>query len=241
MEWTNVHDIMLCREIMVIEPYTAKPRRTQRGPLWKSIADNLNSLAEPKFNVTQRAVRDRFKLIGEKFKKKIAAEERASGIDPEMSELDILLEDILAKEESSNEEHLGDMAERKKKEETDKENAEDMRFKAMENLRETQKRKEDCGGKERNVKRRSKGSEAVQYLRDRMERDNRLKEQELELKKRDVEKDERRQSLEDTKHNDMVNMMQLQQQQMQRMQMSFVQAQQQQNTLFMALIEKLSK
>ena len=32
----------------------------------------------------------------------------------------------------------------------------------------------------------------------------------------------------------MVSMMQLQQQQMQRMQMSFVQAQQQQNTLFMA-------
>ena len=163
MEWTNVYDIMFCREIMVIEPYTAKPRRTQCGPLWKSIADNLYSLAEPKFNVTQRAVRDRFKLIGENFKKKIAAEERASGIDPKMSELDILLENILAKEETSNEEHLGNMAEKNKKDETDKENAKDMRFKAMANLRETQKRKKDCGGTERNVERINKGSDAVQY------------------------------------------------------------------------------
>ena len=86
-----------------------------------------------------------------------------------------------------------------------------------------------------------KGSEAVLYLTDRIERDNRLKEQELELKKRDVEKDDRRQSLEDTRHKDMVNIMQLQQQQMQEMHVSLVQAQQQQNTLFMALVEKISK
>ena len=38
--------------------------------------------------VTQRSVRDRFKLLSDKYKKKINAEERGSGISPAMTELD---------------------------------------------------------------------------------------------------------------------------------------------------------
>ena len=53
--------------------------------------------------MTQRAVRARFKLLSERFKKKMAAEEGAFGINPEVSELDVLLEEILAKEEAYKE------------------------------------------------------------------------------------------------------------------------------------------
>ena len=97
------HNVLLCWEILVIEPLSAKPQSAQRGQLWKNIADQLNRLIEHKFNVTHHALRDRFKLLSEKFKKKMAAEEGASGIIREVSELDVLLEEILAKEEAYKE------------------------------------------------------------------------------------------------------------------------------------------
>ena len=78
--------------------------------------------------MTQRAVRVRFKLLSERFKKKMAAEEGASGINPEVSELDVLVEEILAKEEAYNEVHISDLARKKRKDELDKEYADDGKF-----------------------------------------------------------------------------------------------------------------
>ena len=141
MEWTNIHDVLLCREILVVEPYTAKPRTNQRGQLWNKIAENLNKLAEPKFSVAQRSVRDRFKLLVDKFKKRMASEERGSGISPEMSELETPLEEIIELEESYTGELFNETVEKKRKEQMDKENADDMRLMAIKTLRETQKRK----------------------------------------------------------------------------------------------------
>ena len=67
------------------------------------------------FNVTQRAVRVRFKLLSERFKKKMAAEEGAFGINPEVSELDVLVQEILAKEEAYNEGNFSDLVSKKRK------------------------------------------------------------------------------------------------------------------------------
>ena len=125
--------------------------RQSQGPdkniwqLWKYITDELKHLSEHKFNVTQYAVRDRFKLLSEKFKKKMAAKAGASGINPKVSELDVLVEEILAKEKAYNEGHIGGLASKKRKEELDKENADEISLKVMETLKETQKRKADCG------------------------------------------------------------------------------------------------
>ena len=74
----------------------AKDRTRNIWQLWKYITDQLKHLSEHKFNVTQYAVRDRFKLLSEKFKKKMAAKAGASGINPKVSELDVLVEEILA-------------------------------------------------------------------------------------------------------------------------------------------------
>ena len=138
MERSIYHNVLLWWEILVLKPLAAKPRTAQRGQLCKNIADQLNRLSEHKFNVTQHAVRDRFKLLSEKFKKKMAAEEGASGINPEVSELDVLLEEILAKEEAYNEGNISDLASKKRKEELDRENPDNISLKAMENLKETQ-------------------------------------------------------------------------------------------------------
>ena len=73
----------------------------------------------------------------------MAAKAGASGINPKVSELDVLVEEILAQEEAYNEGHIGGLASKKRKEELDKQNADEISLKVMETLRETQKRKAD--------------------------------------------------------------------------------------------------
>ena len=53
----------------------------------------------------------------------MAAEEGASGINPEESELDVLVQEILAKEEAYNEGNFSDLVSKKRKWELGKENA----------------------------------------------------------------------------------------------------------------------
>ena len=96
----------------------------------------------------------------------------------------------------------------------------------METLRESKKRKTDDNGSEKQKQRGSRGSDAVEYLRVKMEK--KLREQELELKRKNQENDAQQQ-------REFMTMMQTQQQQMQQM----MQAQQQQNQLLMALLEKV--
>jgi hypothetical protein len=67
----------------------------------------------PKFKVEQRSVRDRLKKLIKQFRKKENDERRASGISPELTELDTLLEEISEKEEAS-ETLAADMGEREK-------------------------------------------------------------------------------------------------------------------------------
>ena len=57
----------------------------------------------------------------------------------------LLCWEILANEEAYNEGHIGGLASKKRKEELDKQNADEISLKAMESLEETQKRKADCG------------------------------------------------------------------------------------------------
>lgn len=56
-----------------------------------------------KFIVTQKSLRDRLKLLTQKHKQKMRSDKRASGIDPEMTEIDIMLEEISEKEVAEEE------------------------------------------------------------------------------------------------------------------------------------------
>ena len=63
----------------------------------------------------------------------------------------------------------------------------------METLRETQKRKPGSGMEdEKKIKQRSRGSEAVHYLRERVESDKQLRENELDIRKKEVEIEEKK-------------------------------------------------
>ena len=136
MEWTEDHDVLLLREILASDLFSFKKGSVARGERWESIAETLNEVKTLSFHLKdKRAVRDRWVLLQKKYKAKMHQEETASGISvDDMSEIDVLLEELVGKEESLNK--VGDAQSRKLKE--DKRKAEDIRRKALERYREGQ-------------------------------------------------------------------------------------------------------
>ena len=61
--WTEDHDVLMLGKAVTSEPYNLKPKSSERGKVWESIAAYLNSLKSPEFRVTARAVRDRYALL----------------------------------------------------------------------------------------------------------------------------------------------------------------------------------
>ena len=151
MVWTTKHDVALCREILVVEPYKYKVGSREKGQSWDRIATALNSLVEPRFSVDQRAVRERFSKLEKYIKKKTASEERASGISPETSELDEAMENILELIETANIEQGAEKESRKKREEQEKETAASVRKRSMERLSETTERECQESKKKRGI------------------------------------------------------------------------------------------
>ncbi len=47
MIWTNEHDLLLCREILLEEHFKYKVRPRERGKCWDKIANLLNAIEKP--------------------------------------------------------------------------------------------------------------------------------------------------------------------------------------------------
>ena len=180
MEWSDKHDVVLCREVLVIGPYEHPYRSEERGDVLNQIAINLNGLDQTKFKVNKRSLRDRLTLLFTKHKVKMRQEESACGITCEETELDQALEEIIDKEKL--EEEKGSKA--KKKEKQEEAAAEERRQSAMERLGQTKKRKAEgeTDGSQGKKSRRS-SSEVVGYVREKHEREIDQRKEELELRK----------------------------------------------------------
>ena len=94
MEWTTDHDVLFCREIIVSQPYQHKFGTRERGQCWEKVASILNGVDKPAFRVDSRALRDHINKLLSKYSKKKANEIKASGTETELTELDVLLEEI---------------------------------------------------------------------------------------------------------------------------------------------------
>ena len=185
MEWTEKHDLCLACEIRASDIFKSTKKKTvQQAQVWQQIADTLCSYDTPKFTVSKRAVRDRYGIISSKYRKTLSAEKRASGIEVEQTELEVLLEELIEQEDLSEEEGN----ENKRKTEQDKSKAQEIRKTAMENLGETKKRKlvngeqDDATSLPLKNKTRRSGSEVVGYLKEKSEQEAKLREQEIEIK-----------------------------------------------------------
>ena len=97
MEWSDKHDLVLCREVLVMEPYQHPHRSKEKGDIWNQIAVNLSGLDHPKFKVNKRSARYRLNLLIPKRKAKIRQDENDSGITCEDTELEQALGQIIDK------------------------------------------------------------------------------------------------------------------------------------------------
>ena len=235
----------MLREAVTSEPYNFKPKSTERGKVWESIAAYLNSLKTPEFRVTARAVRDRYALLISRHKLKQRKEEKASGIDvPELTELDALLEEIREREKSAEEKSDALRNERKAKDEKEKAKAEEIRQAALQTIaiRKLKSDDIDSGEKPKKAKLRRSTSDAIGFLAEKSEKERELKKEELAIRKRELDlaetKQEEASQQQQTMFSALMNTMQQQQQlQQQNLQIML----DQQNKVFMALMENIKK
>ena len=239
MFWTKQHDVLFCREILVSKLFETRKSSVERGKVWDIIAANLNSVKQTTFDVDKRSVRDHLNSLVSKYKKKIRREENASGISPELSELDKLLEEICGLESASIDIQNLSTIEKNKKVICDKETAEDIRQTAMEsNISETKKRKASENDKEKPAAKRS-SNETIEYLKFKACQDNATKTQQLEMKQQEKEQQARFQTQQVQVLQAMMDQQQKQIQQQRQIQNILIQQQQQQTQAMMSLLEKV--
>ena len=178
MKWTYDHNVVFVHEVLHQAPWLCKYGTTERGDVWKSIAESLNGMKNPTFKVSQRSVRDRYSNMERNHKIKVSEENRASGISLEETELDQAMEEIiqLFEEHDRDNEKLSD--EKKKK-------AEEMRRQSLETYMETKKRKGNDEPPKK--KKRASGSDTMNYLKERNEAEINMRAEELELSRQDTD------------------------------------------------------
>ena len=108
--------VYICREIAFQNPFKYKFGNKERGQNRDSIADKLNEAEQPKFNVDQRGVKERYFKLEKSFERKMALEERASGITGEdVKELDQAIETILGLIEAAEHESVKNVRKKKRR------------------------------------------------------------------------------------------------------------------------------
>ena len=239
--WTEDHDVLMLREAVTSEPYNFKPKSSERGKVWESIAAYLNSLKTPDFRVTARAVRDRYALLISRHKLKQRKEEKASGIDvPEPTELDTLLEEIREREKSAEEKIDALRNDKKAKDEKEKAAAEEIRQAAVQTM--AKRKSDDNGEKPKKAKLRRSTSDAIEFLAEKSEKERELKKEEFGIKKRELDLAETRQEEAAQQQQTMFSVLMNQMQQQQQLQQQNLQIMlNQQNKVFMALLESIKK
>ena len=95
MKWTRNHDIIFLRELLLFEPRNYKYGSKERRNFWERISESFNQLTDISFKVTQRSVQDHYQTLEKTYKKQKRKEDRQRGINPEETEVDIALPDII--------------------------------------------------------------------------------------------------------------------------------------------------
>ena len=113
----------------------------KKGNCWKKISESFNQLKDISFKVTQRSVQDRYLTLEKTYKKQKREEDKQSGINPEETEVDFALADIIERFEEAQKIHQDASEKQKKKTEQDAAKAEDMRRKSLETFGEIMKQK----------------------------------------------------------------------------------------------------
>ena len=137
MFWTPDHEIIFLREVILYDLYQHKEGPRERGLCLDRIAESLNQIETLWFKVDQRALRDKLKKLLQFFVTKRNQEEKQSGINPEHSELDDLLQDIYERKRDAELIEAVNNDEKNKKVEEEKKESENIRKMSVERLSES--------------------------------------------------------------------------------------------------------
>ena len=231
MKWSVKHDTIFGRELLSWELWKHRSGTRERGNCLDEICKILNNIKEPQFCVSQKGLRDRLKILERDSKARKRDSERGSGISPEYREIDQIMEGYMERreeEEKTKESHTD--VDRKHQ---DKAAGEEMRERAMERLAKTKKR----NGKDEPRKNRQKSGDTLDYLRETAERDSQLRQDELDMKRRQDEATVATQQALFTQLRDQQQLQMQKQQQQQQMQM-MLNSQQAQTQAVIELLKK---
>ena len=90
MVWNTVRDEMLCREMLVVDPFIRTKKGTvERGTEWEEVADNLNKIQQVYVKVDKQALRDRYNPLSKELRNKLKREEKRRGIETDMTEVEM--------------------------------------------------------------------------------------------------------------------------------------------------------
>lgn len=187
MCWTEEHDILFLRELLVPNPFKNKPDSRERGSSWDLIAGILNSIEQPIFKVDQRSLRDHLNKLLKDYARKKLMEEKSSSIAPDVTELDTLLEEVTTLKNDSEFQAKQVVDTQKKTVEEDLKSAQDIRQKSMERWSETRKRSPETSPDETPKRKRKSGSETVTYLREKSEAELEVRKSEIELRREELQ------------------------------------------------------
>ena len=216
------------------------------------LAEKLNNIENPTFGTNSRAVRERFQVLFDTRKAKNREKERASGISPEVTEIDKMLDELIELVESAAIEQKAAAKDRADKIASDAEKGQEMRRLSMERMKESAKRKSgsECGsGRE---KRKNIGVETAQYLNNKLKFDMEWRRTEQQLKAHDLEERatdreaaeqgrKRREENEERTSVRMLDSMKEQLEQQNKLLIHLFQEQQYQNNLIMNMIQHINK
>ncbi|KAL1246662.1 hypothetical protein QQF64_034407 [Cirrhinus molitorella] len=152
MKWTEKHDVLLCKQILCEEPHKYKKSSVNRGKAWSTIADTLNYSQDLTFKVTQRSVRDRFRLIQKKYK---------SRNDKGTTDLDDLIEEITEKGRAA--------VDNRKKSETDRPKAEEAKKRESQSTKRLHEEGDDWKNNERKKPDHSKLVQLLKQLQEQLQ------------------------------------------------------------------------
>ena len=196
---------------------------------------------ETDYVVSQRSARHRFNLLCEKHKAKQRNELKATGISPEIIELDKALDDLLERVAESNVSHEKAKEEKKTNDVKEKSTGEEIRRRSLETFAETRKRnlEENPASSTSSLKKRSRstGMDVLTYLKEMRSQ----KERETELKEKQMENmSKAQQDLENLLQQQICHQQEQTQQLMQQQQLQ-VQIQQQRMNAFLSVLSKFAE
>ena len=135
--WNQQKDLLLLKEIAGDGILKHKAKSRERGTSWLNVANKLVP-SFPYVEVTSRAVRDRYNTLAKKHEFKNPEEERETGLGgEELTEREMLLEELIDIEEETERRIEEESDEKKAAADRDRGQALEMRQRALERLKET--------------------------------------------------------------------------------------------------------